>query len=256
MGTSAAELRRDIARTRGEMSETIEALEERLAETKESVVDRVSPKRVWHRKTAGVRQRLDDMSNSIAEVTGRTGNQMAQGKSKVRGQVQEVAGRAEGTAGQLGEQARAAGPAVRQRAESNPLAAGLVAVGAGFLVAAILPPSERERQAAQRVQSQLEPLKQQAGEIGKQMAGELQQVAQQGVEQVKGRANEAVEQVKQESSSSAQQVKEEAETATTSVKRQAKSASRQVKKTTTGEQAPTRPRRAPRRAPSRARSSV
>lgn len=252
MGASAAELRRDIARTRGEMSETIEALETRLAETKESVVDRVSPKRVWHRKTAGVRGRLDDMGTSISELTGRTGDQMAQGSSRVRGQVQETAG---GTAGALGEQARNAGPAVKQRAESNPMAAGLVALGAGFLVAALLPPSERERQAAQRVQSQLEPFKQQATEVGKQMAGELQQVAQQGLEEVKGQATSAVEQVKQETSSSAEQVKEEAQSATTTLKRQARSASRQVKETSTGEEAPTRPRRAPRRAPARARSS-
>lgn len=256
MGTSAAELRRDIARTRGEMSETIEALEDRLAETKESVTDRVSPKRVWHRKTAGVRQRLEDMTTSMAEVTGRTGDQMAQGKSKVREQVQDVTGRAEGTAGALSEQARGAPPAVRQRAESNPLAAGLVAMGAGFLLAAVLPPSERERQAAQRVQAQLEPLKQQAGQIGKQVAGEIQQVAQDGVEQVKGRAGQAVDQVKEETSSSAQQVKEEAESATTSVKRQTRTATRQVKKTSTGDQAPTRPRRAPRRAAGRAPSSA
>ena len=75
MGTSAAEVaerRRDIARSRGELSETIEALEQRLAETKESVVDKVSPKRVWQRKTAAVRQKLDDVSTSLAAMTGRT----------------------------------------------------------------------------------------------------------------------------------------------------------------------------------------
>ena len=245
MGTSTAqiaEVREEIARSRRQLFGTVEVFEERMRERKEDVVDRVSPSRVWQRKTAGVRQRWDDMSTSISEMTssGMTAGRvspMAGSGSKIRGQAQEISGRAEG----------------------NPMAAGLVALGAGFLVAALLPPTEREREAAQRLMKEIEPLKRQASTIGRQMANELQPIAEGSVEQLKERATDAVEQVKQESQGSARQVKGEAEEATASVKQRAASASGQVKQTSTGSAAgsgsgsASGPRRSPRRAPIRAR---
>ncbi|HEV2767568.1 MAG TPA: DUF3618 domain-containing protein [Acidimicrobiales bacterium] len=229
MGTSAAELRREIAQSRGELSETIEALEARVAETKESVVDRVSPSRVVRRKKAELRARVMGTSPSITppSIKGRTEGQMARSRSKVE-DISERAGEAAGT---VSEQAKAAPTALRERAEGNPMAAGLVALGAGLLVANLLPPTDRERQAAERLRSQLEPLKQQASEIGKDVAGELQQSAQVRAEQVKERANDAVQQVKEEAQDRSQEVKDQTKSAATQVKQQGRRASRQVKQT-------------------------
>jgi len=279
MGKSATEVRREIAQTRGELSETIEALEVRIGEVRESVVDKVSPKRVLQRKTAEVRQRIDDLGTSITgSITGskqaaagsltnakasltartsttteRTGDLMGRTKSKIQGQAQDLSERAGDSAASATGQAKAAPAALRQRTESNPMAAGLVALGAGFLAATLLPPSESERKAATKVQTGLEPLKNQATTVGRSIAGELQQSAQGSVEQLKARAQEAVEQVKQDAQSSTAEVKGQAQEATTSVKRKARSASRQVKETakdgsaTSSARAPRSPRQAPRR---------
>lgn len=279
MGKSATEVRREIAQTRGELSETIEALEVRIGEVRESVVDKVSPKRVWQRKTAEVRSRLDDLGSSItgskqavagslggaraslteksATTTERTGDLMGRTKSKIRGQAQELSERAGDTAASATDQAKAAPTAVRQRTESNPMAAGLLALGAGFLAATLIPPSERERKAATKVQSGLEPLKREATNVGREIAGELQQSAQGSVEQLKVRAEEAVERVKQDTQASTAEVKDQAQEATTQVKRKARSASRQVKETAKDGSAGTaRPRvaRSPRQAPRRSTS--
>lgn len=264
MGKSATEVRREIANTRGELSQTIQALEVRIDEVRESVVDKVSPKRVLQRKTAEVRQRLEDMGAAItgstqamtgsvkdakatladksSMTTERTGDLMGRTKSKIRGQAQELSERAEEVTSGTGSQAKAAPAVLRQRTESNPMAAGLVALGAGFLVAALLPPTDRERQTAARVQTRLEPVKKQVTQVGKDIAGELQQSAQGSVEQLKERATEAVEQVKQDAQSSTEVVKDEAQDATTQVKRRTRSASQEVKKTASEGSGTARPR--------------
>lgn len=257
MGTSAAqiaEIRRDIARTRGEMSETIEALEQRMAETKESVIDRVSPKRIWERKTEGVRSTLDEVSASITGRTRRMENQVVRKKSRMQEKVQGLSDQAGDNAGAMSEQARKAPSALRERAEDYPIAAALVAVGAGFALAKMLPPTELERQAAERIQSELQPLKEQATHAGREVAGELKQSAQGTMEELKGQASEAAQQVKEEAQSSTAQVKGKAQDASTEVKERGQSASRTVKETASPESAPSRPRRSPRRAPLRARS--
>lgn len=228
MGTSAAELRREIAQSRGELSETIEALEARVAETKESVVDRVSPSRVVRRKKADLRARVMGSSPSVTAPSskGRTEGQMAR-----TSKVEDISERAGEAAGTVSEQAKAAPSELRERAQGNPLTAGLVAMGAGFLVASLLPPTDRERQAAERLRTELEPLKQQASEIGKEVAGALQQSAQARAEQVKAQANEAVQEVKGEAQASSEEVKDQAQSATKQVQQQGRRASHQVKKT-------------------------
>lgn len=136
MGTSTTQVRAEIARSRDELGETIGALELRLAQTKEDVVDRVSPKRVWHRKTDGLRRRVGAMTGSVTGMTERMETQVATGTRRVRGEVQELAEQT--SAGARGSQA-----GLRQRAEGNPVAAGLVALGAGVLMASLLPPRRR-----------------------------------------------------------------------------------------------------------------
>ncbi len=260
MGTNAtqiAEVRTEIARSRRELSGAVNAFEERLAERKEEIVDRVSPPRVWQRKTAGVRRRWDEMGTSISRMTNsgptaRRETLMAGNGSRIRGQAQELSGQAGAAVSTVGDQTKMAAPALRERTERNPMAAGLVALGAGFLAAALLPPSEREREAALRLRREMEPLKRQASAIGREMVNELQPVAEGSVEQLKERATGAVEQVKQEAQGSVRQVKDEADDASTNVKQRATSASRRVKGTATGDTGSAKPRRSPRRAPIRA----
>lgn len=255
MGTSTTQVRADIARSRNELGETIGAFEQRLAQTKEDVVDRVSPKRVWHRKTEGLRRRVGAVTGSVTGMTERMEMQVATGTRKVRGEVQELAGQTSGGMTRATDGVRQSQVGLRQKAEDNPMAAGLVALGAGVLVASLLPPTPAERRAALRLRDELSPLQQQAGEVGRQLADEVSSSAQERLEQVKARAGEAVEQVKEETTASTEEVKKETKAASRRVKGEAKASTRRVKseaKSGNGSASAT-PKAAPRRRPVRAR---
>ena len=255
MGTSTTQVRADIARSRNELGETIGALEQRLAQTKDDVVDRVSPKRVWHRKTEGLRRRVGAVTGSVTGMTERMEMQVATGTRKVRGEVQELAGQTSEGMTRATDGVRQSQVGLRQKAEDNPMAAGLVALGAGVLVASLLPPTPAERRAALRLRDELGPLQQQAGEVGRQLADEVGSSAQERLEQVKARAGEAVEQVKEETTASTEEVKKETKAASRRVKGEAKASTRRVKsdaKSGSGSASAT-PKAAPRRRPVRAR---
>jgi len=145
--------------------------------------------------------------------------------------VAQRAGRAAGSvADTLGDAPQAA----RSRAEGNPVAAGLLAFAGGFFAAALLPATDRERQLTDKAKEHLQPLAQQAAEVGKSVAGELQSSAQASLDTVKDTATEAVEEVKGRAQASTGRVKEEASDATREVATRTKSATTTVKKQAKG----------------------
>jgi uncharacterized protein YjbJ (UPF0337 family) len=100
---------------------------------------------------------------------------------------------------------------IQQQTQGNPLAAGLVAFGAGMLLATLFPPTEAEQRAASAVQDRVEPLKDQALEVGREVKDHLQESARESAQQVKETATEATQEVKQQAKSSAEKVKGQAD---------------------------------------------
>jgi tagatose-1,6-bisphosphate aldolase non-catalytic subunit AgaZ/GatZ len=104
----------------------------------------------------------------------------------------------------VGDAVTSAPQVVRQQAQGNPLAAGLVAFGVGMLLSALVPASEREKElAAQAEQAAAEPLQSKA----KEMAGQLQGSAQESVQQVKQTATQAASETVDQARSAAEDVK-------------------------------------------------
>jgi len=102
--------------------------------------------------------------------------------------------------------AQSAPTTVRRQAQGNPLAAGLVAFGAGLVVAALFPASEKEQQAATTVKEEAQPLTKEVSDVAKDVAGNLQEPAQQAVQSVKDTAADAAGTVKDEGTAAAQDV--------------------------------------------------
>jgi len=131
--------------------------------------------------------------------------------SAAAGRARDVAGSAkEGaqqTAGRAAEQVREAPEVIQQQAQGNPLAVGLIAFGAGLLLATLFPPTEAEQRAAGAVQERVEPIKDQALEAGREVKEHLQESARESAQQVKEAAGEATQEVKQQAQSSAENVK-------------------------------------------------
>jgi hypothetical protein len=104
--------------------------------------------------------------------------------------------------------------AVRRQTRGNPLAAGLVAFGAGWLVSSLLPASRQEQRVAQQTADTAADLGRPVAEAAKHAAAEvkdnLQEPAQQAVESVKNTASQAGRTVAEEGRAAA----DDAQTAT------------------------------------------
>ncbi|RBY94544.1 hypothetical protein DQ244_04385 [Blastococcus sp. TBT05-19] len=213
-------IRRQIEDTRRELSYDVDALNEK-----------VNPSRVMDRRVTAAKGRVSNLKDKVMGTAHDT-------KSSMHGTASNAAGSVQGTASNAADSvqhaAQSAMGAVQQapetitrQAQGNPLAAGLIAFGVGWLVSSLLPASQKEQELAQQAESALrenkdallQPAKQAAQEIGDQ----LKPAAQQAVEEVKSTAQGAAETVKQEGQSAAQDVQGQAQQSKETVQSQASS---------------------------------
>src|SRR3954469_9159010 len=221
MTTSDPEvIRRQIEDTRRELSYDVDALNEK-----------VNPARVVDRRVSAAKGRMTNLKEKVmgsAQDTTSSAQGMA---SNAAGSVQNAASSAAGTvqdaASSAAQAVQQAPDAVVRQTQGNPLAAGLIAFGVGWLVSSILPASEKERQLAQPGETAirenkdalLEPAKQVAQEVGEQ----LKPAAQDAVESVKSTAQDAAQTVKDEGQTAVQDVQGQAQQSKETVQSQARS---------------------------------
>jgi len=196
MGQEPEELRRDIERRRDELGDTIDA-----------IGDRVSPGRIIERR----RNRTVD---SIRSLQHRVMGTVSSGADTVKGTMTSGAGTVTDAAGSVRDHL---GPeAVKQQTTGSPLGAGLVAFGIGFLVAAALPATQTEAEAAGRAQDALEPAKQALTDAARHVADDVKEGATEAARELKetaaGAASDVADTAKQEAAS----VKDDARQAATS----------------------------------------
>lgn len=134
MSNNPDEIRADIERTRGNLGRDVDALAEK-----------VDPGRVVDRQTDRLKSRWRDMRES---VFGSDDDDYHSGEQ----------GRAAQLAEDAGEAVREAPDTIRRRTRGNPLAAGAIALAAGWLVGSLLPASRPEQQAASAVKDKAQPL--------------------------------------------------------------------------------------------------
>ncbi len=187
MGQATEEqLTRDIEARRAELSRDLDAL-----------TDKVSPAQMVERRKAATRTRFRSMRNRVMGSAHDTRQSVSSAGSSATGSV---------TGG-----AQSAVDTIEQKTEGNPLAAGLIAFGAGWLVSSVLPASEREAQAAQQLveRAKESAVLEEAKAVGQEMGQSLKESATEAAEQVKSTAQDSAETVKQEGQSSAETVKQE-----------------------------------------------
>jgi hypothetical protein len=178
----------------------IEATRARLGTNVDAVADKVTPSHIVQRQTDKVRDAVFGA------------------KEKVMGAADHTAGNvhsATGTAGaHLGDAGAAIGDApaqVKAKTQGNPLAAGLIAFGAGLLVSSLLPASRVEQQAAENIKDTAQPLVDDLTDTAKEVAGNLKEPAQQAMEEVKSTAADAAATVKDDATSAVDDVKTQAQ---------------------------------------------
>ena len=220
MGQRAEELRQEIADTRDDLGVTLDA-----------IGDRVSPGRMMDRRKERVRSRFSDVRERVMgsadTISTRVGEMVPSSGGGMSGSGMTEA--VTGMAGSARDALRDAPQLGRQSAQGNPLLAGALAFGFGFLVASVLPKSDTEQEAANRMAENLQPMKDTLTEVGQQVASVAKESAAQIAEQAKEEASEAAQQVKESASQAAEQVKSDAQSATQTVKEQASSEAETVK---------------------------
>ncbi|MEW1822570.1 DUF3618 domain-containing protein [Arthrobacter sp. NPDC080031] len=159
----------------------IEETRRRLGTNVDAVADKVTPSHVVRRQTEKVKDAVFGVKENIM---GAADDLVDGGRSAI-----DDAGAA------IGEVPHR----LSSKTQGNPLAAGLIAFGAGLLVASLIPASEKEKEAAAALKEAAEPLTTELAAAAHDVAQDLQEPAQEALENVKVAASDAVENVKEES---------------------------------------------------------
>jgi hypothetical protein len=192
MAEDPEQLRRDIDRTRRNVGRDVDALTEKISPS--AIVGR----RV-DRARGGVHRLKEHVMGTMDSVGGTVGDGAGSAMSTVHdagSKVGDAVGSAPGMA--------------RSKTRGTPLAAGVIAFAAGWIVSAALPASTRERELAQegkdKAMEAAAPLKEQAAQVAQEIKDGLQEPAQEAVQHVRQTASEAATDVADEGRSAAQQV--------------------------------------------------
>jgi gas vesicle protein len=205
MSNNPDEIRADIERTRHELSADVDALAEKA-----------NPTKAVHRQGDRVREGLTNMKESI--MGSPTDPYSSTSSPGLTDRAQDAAHEVQHRAEDAVHAVQQAPARVRQGTRGNPLAAGLIALGAGWLIGSMIPASRAEQQAAETVKDQAAPLVDEAKSVAQEMGESLKPQAQEAAASVKDTATTGMEHVKAEGQDKAGQLKDESTQAARHVK--------------------------------------
>jgi ElaB/YqjD/DUF883 family membrane-anchored ribosome-binding protein len=191
----------------------IEETRLRLSDDVDTLADEANPKRIAQRQVDKTKSRLTNVkdrimgsaSDAVDAVSGKASDVASSAGDAVSG-AKDRLGNAAGSASGVRE-------SVQEKAEGNPLAAGLIAFGAGLLAASLFRSSKAEERLAGQAKERLQPMVEEAQNVAKDAASSLREPAQEAVQSVKETAGEGAQQVKETGSSAAEDVRDQAQQA-------------------------------------------
>jgi gas vesicle protein len=207
VGTRADELKAEIEGTRADLTGTMN-----------EVGERVSPRRIVTRRTDRIRQKVTSVRETImgaADQAGSAGSGIPDHASRAIGSAVDTA--------------RQAPQSVVTGTQGNPLAAGLIAFGAGMLLASVLPASNAEEQAATRVLDKAQPAISQAREAAQDVTDDLKDTLSGAAQDLRSTAGDAVVNVQDQGKSAVREVTSTASGAASDVKDHARDSASTLK---------------------------
>ncbi len=208
MAERTEQVKRDIERTREDLGETLAAIGEK-----------VSPKKAARRGVSRMRGAGVAVRERVMGAASDVGTGVSYRASAVAERASGITETAGERAGEVKDAVKSTPEVVRRQTEGNPLAAGIIAFGAGLLAGSLLPRTRTEDQLGPKVrQNIVEPVKNTATEVGQELKSGVQESARTATEGVKSTAQEAAGQVKETAHQSAQDVKEQAQQSTEQVR--------------------------------------
>ncbi len=200
-------------RIRGE----IEATRMELTRDVDALADRTVPTRMARRRWSATKRRVRGISDRVMGTpASRYGGEAAHSVAdSVRDRASAAAGTGRDAVEQVGEQARNVADTVRRgpaivgrQTQGNPVAAGMIAFGAGLLAASLIPVSDLERRAGRRLSDHggelVEPVRRPLAESAQQIREGLTESVTDAAQQVRQRAAEGAQATAEQTRSSVQ----------------------------------------------------
>ncbi|MFV2115402.1 DUF3618 domain-containing protein [Micromonospora sp. LOL_025] len=208
MSTDPDQIRREIEATRNNLSSDVDAL-----------AYKVSPARIVDDRKQRARNALQNVRDKVMGSASDLGHSTKHGAHAVGDHASSAAStvsdKAHSAASTVSDAAQRAPHVIRQKSEGNPLAAGLIAFGVGWLASSLIPATRREQQVASQVKEKAGEhagvVKEKLGEVASELKEELREPAQHATQSVRSTAQDAVHAVKDDSRSAAHDVKDHAQ---------------------------------------------
>jgi gas vesicle protein len=213
-----------VGTTPDELRTEVEARRSHLAHNVDLLTERVAPKNIARRRVDSARRRLttvkeqvmgtvNETGHAARDLAGHAGDAGGQLTDRVGGAAGQLTDRVGDTAGQIAETVQRAPARARRQTQGNPLAAGIIAFGAGMLAATLTPVSDAEKrlgaQVRQHADDLLEPAKEAATEAVQHVTQELREPAQDAAQSVTSTARDAVQATQESGRQAAQDTAEE-----------------------------------------------
>ena len=187
------EIRRQIDATRNDLAGNVDLLEEK-----------VSPGKIVDRRVGAAKSAVGNVRDSVMGKVHSGGDSASSAADSAKSALSSA-----------GDAVTGAPQTVTSQTQGNPLAAGVIAFGVGWLLGSILSPSKQEQKLAAQVKDQAQPA---ITESAKHIADEVKEPGQQAVAEVKDSATSAAQDLGDEAKSHAADVKSEAQDAAADVK--------------------------------------
>ncbi|MET8123135.1 DUF3618 domain-containing protein [Micromonospora sp. NPDC005189] len=208
MSTDPDQIRREIEATRNSLSSDVDALAYKVNPSR--IVD--DRKQRARSALQNVRDKVMGTASDLGHGTGHAAHSVGDRASSAASSVSDAAQSAAST---VSDAAHSAPRVIRQKSQGNPLAAGLIAFGVGWLASSLIPASRREQEAATQIKEKVSEhsgvVKEKLGEVASELKEELREPAQHAAESVKSTAQGAVDTVKGDTKSAAQDVRDQAQ---------------------------------------------
>lgn len=206
MTTDPDQIRRDIEGTRQNLSADVDTLNEK-----------VNPRYVVQRGRSRVRDRFVSARESVMGTA-------HAGRSQAGGAMSGAQDTASSAASSVSDTASSAADTVIRRTEGNPLAAGLIAFGVGWLASSLLPSTDVEQRAGTQLKERgsdlADTVKEEAKSVAQDMGESMRQPAQEAAESVRSTAQDAASNISDDAQSARQDATEQARESQQNVQRQ------------------------------------
>lgn len=184
MNKDPEDIREDIEQTRAELRGDVDA-----------IVDKVSPSSIAHRQNEKIKSSVRRAKDAVMGTADSAGEHTREALGEVGDTVHEAPAR------------------VATQTRGNPLAAGLIAFGAGLLASSLFPSSDTEQELVKNLKDKAEPVTSELADAAQHIAEDLREPVAEATEAIKSSVQESAATLKDDTSNEASHLKDQAEDA-------------------------------------------